>query len=189
MRVQLYGMIKHRDLFTRRQLVAMTTLSDLVSEARKCVRKDSIVATLADDTILLNNGGKGATAYAEVVGTYLGLGVSKLADYNCTIVTWSQSRDQAGHAFTKQALPMVWDYAEVNPFARAAGDLTVSLGGITEAIEKSLPASLIGYSQQLDATASINGITHSLVSTDSLTLIMSGMPIYQISFMSGFGKA
>ena len=70
------------------------------------------------------------TAYADAVATYLGLGVDKLADYNCTLVTWIIQRDQAGHAMTKQALPMVWDFTEVNPLVGAAGDITISLRGI-----------------------------------------------------------
>jgi putative DNA methylase len=129
-RVQNYGMTKHRHLFTNRQLVALTTLSDRVGEARAKVGQDARDAGIVDTL---------AQAYADAVSTYLGFGVSKLADYNCTNVTWSQSRDQAGHAFTKQALPFVWDFAEVNPFAEAAGDLIVSVRGIAETIARAVP--------------------------------------------------
>src|SRR5262249_3107013 len=114
-RVQLYGMTRHRDLFTPRQLVALTTFSDLVGEARERVRGDAAAAGLPDDGVSLNDGGAGATAYADGVATYLGLGVSKLADYNSSLVLWSQSRDQAKNTFARQALPMSWDFAEVNP--------------------------------------------------------------------------
>jgi putative DNA methylase len=67
---------------------------------------------------------------------YLGLGIDKMADYNATLVSWSNSRDQAAHVFTKQSVPMVWDYAEINPFAGAAGDLAVSLEGIARALSR-----------------------------------------------------
>ncbi|MEW6213349.1 MAG: hypothetical protein AB1631_33955, partial [Acidobacteriota bacterium] len=165
-RVQLYGMTKHADLFTPRQLVALTTFSDLVGEARERVLQDAIDAGVLDDEVPLNEGGNGATAYADAVATYLGLGISKLTDYNCVIVTWSQSRDQAGHAFTKQALPMVWDFTEVNPFAEAAGDLSVSLNGITEAMMKGLPVTSTGNARQLDSSATIKNVSRAMISTD-----------------------
>lgn len=165
-RVQLYGMTKHRDLFTSRQLVALTTFSDLVGEAREHVLADARQAGLPDDGKSISEGGTGVTAYADTVATYLGLGLSKLADYNCTNVTWSQSRDQAGHAFTKQALPIVWDYAEVNPLAGAAGDLTVSLGGITEILSKGLLTPSKGIAFQRDAASAMDDALASLISTD-----------------------
>ena len=74
-------------------------------------------------------------SYAKAVAVYLGLGVSKLSDYNAALVQWSKARDQAVHVFGRQAVPMVWDYAEVNPFAGAAGDLSVSLLGVSRIIE------------------------------------------------------
>jgi putative DNA methylase len=141
-RVQVYGMTKHCNLFTPRQLVALTTLSDLAQEARTKIMSDANVIGLPLDA-----------SYADAVVTYLGLGLSKLADYNCTNATWSQSRDQAAHAFTKQALAMVWDYAEINPFANAAGDLRVSLKGIADVLEKGLSVLPCGRSYQADAAS------------------------------------
>ena len=161
-----YGMRTFSDLFTPRQLIALTTFSDLVQEAREKVLHDASSAGLPVDGIALNDSGAGANAYADAVATYLGLGLSKVADYNCKNVTWSQSRDQAGHAFTKQALAMVWDYAEVNPLAGAAGDLTVSLNGIADVLEKSLPISSTGHAHQFDATAAMSNTATSLISTD-----------------------
>ena len=161
-RVQAYGMLKHRDLFTARQLVAMTTIGDLVSEVRRRVIEDAR-RYFDSEQKGLDEGGAGAVAYGDAVATYLGLAVSKLADYNCSQVTWSYSRDQAAHAFTKQALPMVWDFAEVNPFAGAAGDFETTLKGVVEAIEN-LPAGS-GEASQRDARALPTG-TNWLVSTD-----------------------
>ena len=133
-RVQLYGMVKHRDLFTNRQLVALTTFSNLVQETRDKVLQDVLDNLQGSERIESSN----VREYANAVAMYLGIGVSKLADYNCSNVTWSQSRDQAAHAFTRQAIPMVWDFAEVGPFAGAAGDLVVSLKGISNIIGRLL---------------------------------------------------
>src|SRR5712692_993945 len=81
LRVQLYGMTKHRDLFTPRQLVALTTFSDLVGEARERVLADAREVGIPDDGKGLNNGGTEAKAYADAVTTYLALAASKSADY------------------------------------------------------------------------------------------------------------
>ena len=149
-RCQLYGLMSYADLFTPRQLVALTTYSDLVGEAREKILRDAIAAGLTDDDKPLESGGTGARAYAEAVSVYLGIGVSKLTDYNCELVTWINQRDQAGHAISKQALPMVWDFPEVNMFADAAGDLSVSLTGICKVTE-SMPAITSSRVLQCDA--------------------------------------
>ena len=116
----LYGMTKHSHLFTSRQLVMLTTYCDLAVEARA--------------NVLAASGGN--DAYADAVATYLGFGVSKVADYNSSLVVWSPTRDQAKPTFSRQAFSMAWDFAEVNSFAEAAGDLTISVRGITETLER-----------------------------------------------------
>jgi putative DNA methylase len=105
-----FGITKFADLFTRRQLVALSTFSDLVSEARQQVLSDGA-----------------SPAYAAAVVTYLGLGVSRLADACNANCTWSPSADQSVHLFTRQAIPMVWSYSEANVFAEAAGDFIISV--------------------------------------------------------------
>jgi len=124
-----YGLTTYGDLFTPRQLVALTNFSDLVGEAIARIKRDAIAAGLPDDHQPLAQAGAGATAYAEAVGVYLAMGVDKATDYNSTLVAWSPTRDQAKSTFARQALPMVWDYSEVNPLAGAAGDFRVSLEG------------------------------------------------------------
>jgi putative DNA methylase len=143
-----YGLTTFTDLFTARQLVALTTLSELVAEAHEQILADG-----------------GDHAYSDAVATYLGLGMSKSADYNSSLVVWGRSRDQAQHTFARQALPMVWDFAEVNPFAGAAGDVEVSLSGIADTLER-LPTGQSGRTKQLDATAAADGVTNPLVCTD-----------------------
>ena len=147
----VYGMNNLGDVFSPRQLVVLTTLSDLVIAALEQVQRDAAVVGLADDHRPLHYGGTGAVAYAEAVATYCGMAVSKSADYNSSLVVWSPSRDQAKGTFARQALPMVWDYAEVNPFAEAAGDASVSLIGISRAIEGHASLVLPGIVAQEDA--------------------------------------
>lgn len=148
--VKPYGMNEFSQLFSERQLLTLSTLASLVVEAHERVRMDALTAGLRDDRRSLDAGGTGAYAYADAVSIYLGLGVSKLSDYNSTLVQWSKSRDQAVHVFGRQALPMVWDFAEVNPFADAAGDLCVSIAGICRVIESWLPGG-DGFAAQADA--------------------------------------
>lgn len=178
-RVQLYGMTKHRDLFTPRQLVALTTFSDLVAEAREQVLCD----TLGAQTFLGARASRSqkiegcdkagetpappgeAKAYADAVATYLGLGVSKLADATTSLTRWKPSMDQAIATFARQALPMVWDYAESSPFNGAAGDYATTIGTMVRTIA-TLAAGGPGRAQQLDATTAIDGVTQPLIFTD-----------------------
>ena len=133
-----YGFFTWADLFTPRQLVALTTFSDLVTEARARVERDAIVAGLPDDSTPLRDGGTGAKAYAEAVGVYLGLAVSRTTNTINALAVWSQSREQSVNLFSRQAIPMVWDYPEVNPFGGAAGDF----GATTTSVGKTISSAL-----------------------------------------------
>ena len=73
----LYGMNTFADIFTSRQLVALTTFSDLVQETMEQVKRDAVTADLPDDDIPLRDGGNGATAYAEAVGVYLAFALDR----------------------------------------------------------------------------------------------------------------
>lgn len=159
-----YGLTKYGELFTPRQLVALTTFSDLAQEMRFKIIEDAKESGMVDDGKNLDQGGTGATAYGDAVAVYLGLAIGKLADYNATLVSWSKARDQAVHVFGRQTLPMVWDFAEVNVFAGAAGDISISLGGICRAIE-SINASNNGISLQIDAQSQTIS-NQKLISTD-----------------------
>ncbi len=165
-RVQNYGMTKHADLFTPRQLVALTTFSDLVSEAKELAIQDAIAAGLPDDDVPLDEGGTGARAYGEAIATYLAFGVSRVANTLCTIARWTASRDQTVTAFARQAIPMTWDYPDVNPFSGAAGDLQVSLSSICEVLERSQINSRGETSQHDATTPHPNDTTPKLISTD-----------------------
>jgi putative DNA methylase len=161
--VSNYGLDTYGDLFTPRQLVALTTFSDLVQDALVRCRFDAVAAGMADDGQGLDASGRGATAYAEAVAVYLGLAVDKITDYNSSLVAWSPTRDQAKTTFGRQALPMIWDFAEVNTFAGAAGDLAVSIGGICRSV--GVASSRAGHVQQADAQNQLISCSK-IISTD-----------------------
>ena len=163
-RVGNYGMSMWGDLFTPRQLVALTTFSGLVSEATERVRNDAAAARLPEDGRPLRDGGTGATAYAEAVTVYLGLGVSKLADAQTSLCRWKTTMDQSIATFGRQALPMVWDYSEANVFGRMAGDPLVSINNMMRVVDQ-LPASVDAHAKQADAQRRIATVVE-VVSTD-----------------------
>ena len=107
-----YGFFTWADLFTDRQLVALTTFSDLVGEARERVQRDAVTVGMPDDSVPLRDGGVGATAYAEAVGLYLAFAISRLADRGSTVCSWDSSpkMEALRNTFGRQAIPMVWDY-------------------------------------------------------------------------------
>jgi putative DNA methylase len=144
----VYGMNEYGDLFTPRQLVALTTFSDLVAEAREQAHRDAIAAGLPDDGVPLREGGRGARAYAEAVSVYLAFGVDRATNYSNTFTIWSTSRDQIVHGFGRQAIPMTWDYPEVNVFAGNAGDFYEACNSISKVIPN---AGFHGFAVQLDA--------------------------------------
>jgi putative DNA methylase len=159
-----YGLTTYGDLFTHRQLVALTTFSDLVQEARERVQRDALQAGLTDDPQLLRDGGTGATAYDEAVGVYLGIALSRLTDICNALCRWEVTKTQVRNLFGRQAIPMLWDYAENNVFGEAAGDYLVSLENMVKALER-LPGHGPGESWHEDAQTQ-NVSADKLVSTD-----------------------
>ncbi len=164
-RVQPYGMDEWWKLFTQRQLSALTAFSDLLSEVENVVSRDARAAGFAKDDVRLRDGGGGATAYADAVLTYLALGIGRLADMCNSLCMWESSRTQVRHLFTRQAIPMLWDFAENNVFNDAGGDFRTSLGSIVRALER-LPAARVGRVAQRDARARIQEMPGAAVSTD-----------------------
>src|SRR5258708_17835259 len=136
-RVQLYGMKKHRDLFTPRQLVALTIFSDLAQEAREKVLKDASVASLPVDGVSLNDGGTEANAYADAVATYLAIMVDRCADYWSSLCSWHTTGEKVSHTFTRQAIPIVWDFTEANPLSRSSGNFQGAINWVADVIELS----------------------------------------------------
>lgn len=159
-----YGLTKFTDLFTPRQLVALSTFSDLVPEAIERCTQDAIAAGLLDDGIGLDAGGKGATAYAQAVGVYLALAADRMTDSHSSLVTWTSQRETLRNTFGRQALPMVWDFAEASPFSDSTGNFTGSLAWVEKAFD-CFPSKPNGLVQQFDAqTQTIS--SQKVISTD-----------------------
>lgn len=135
-----YGLTTFGDLFTNRQLVALNTFSDLVHQAREQIEADGLAADrFPDDPTPLRDGGTGAKAYAEAVSVYLGFAVDRLADRLSSITSWDLSREGVSHTFTRQAIPMLWDYAEANPFSSSSGNWTGMNSWVRKAVANSTP--------------------------------------------------
>lgn len=135
-RVQAYGMTKWVDLYTNRQLVALTTFSDLVAEARKRVLADC-----------------GDGAYADAVATYLAFLGSKLADWLSALCSWIPQIEGVRDTFARQALPMVWDFVEINPFSNSVGNASGHFEWIVAGIEALPSDGPRGVVTQEDAAA------------------------------------
>lgn len=148
-----YGLTEFSDLFTNRQLVAMTTFSDLVAEARDQVFKDALESGLpAGESLENSGGGDGANAYADAVATYLALALSRLADYSSSLCSWHSGRETVRNVFGRQAIPMVWDYAEVNPFSNSSGNFLGQLTWVAKVVDR-LPAEPQGFAVQANAAS------------------------------------
>jgi putative DNA methylase len=162
-----FGLTTPVDLFTPRQLLLLKTYSGLVYEMRERVIKDGQGQQTHPDYKTIEEGGTGLNAYADAVALYLGLAVSRLSDNNSLLVIWSQSRDQLIHTFGRQALPMVWDFAESNTFSMSAGDISITLDSIIKSIQ-ALPINITapGKIEQMDAKSIAGTDIKSLISTD-----------------------
>jgi putative DNA methylase len=136
-RCQLYGLMTYGDLFTSRQIIALTTFSDLLSEVRAKATRDGIRSGLVDDKQHLTDGGSGAVAYAEAISVYLAFIIDKMADLGNTLCRWEPIAQCPRQLFGRQAIPMVWDFAEANTFGDSSGAWNVFVEGFTKAFEKS----------------------------------------------------
>ena len=159
-----FGMTEYSDLFNNRQLTALLTLSDLLPEIQDEIERDAIEAGISNDHISLVDNGRGAYAYAQAVIVYLAFVIDKIADYNSSLCHWQPGGGKAANTFNRQALPMVWDYAEANIFTNAYGSwnnkLAWTVDGISN-IPEGLPSSVKQWDVQVDC-----GLRNVLVSTD-----------------------
>jgi putative DNA methylase len=163
-RVGNYGMTKWSDLFTDRQLVALTTLSGLAQEARERVRHDALAAGLPDADKPLAAGGTAATAYGNAVSVYLAFLVNQVANHSSSICGWNSANTQMRSVFSRQAIQMVWDYAESNPFCNSSGSFNNLYERQVKGFE-GLGEGSAGLATQADAISQKLS-TDKLVSTD-----------------------
>ena len=159
-----YGLDTYDKLFTNRQLTALTTFSALVGEAQKKAEADAVAAGMFNDHIALAEGGTGARAYGEALGVYLAFAVDREADVGSSIASWISNIGAVRNTFARQSIPMVWDYAEVNPFSISCGCFDNMLEWVYKCIEK-LPACGDGNARQFDAQSDC-GLNNIAISTD-----------------------
>ena len=143
-------MTKWSDLVTPRQLVALTTLSDLVPLVRSKIRSDAVAAGMTDDAMGLESGGTGASAYADAVSVYLAFVVDRCADFSNSVTRWVPGNQKVMNLFGKQTISMTWDYPEAAILADTVGGFAPAARYVADCIEKLSPAAL-GHAMQADA--------------------------------------
>ena len=161
----LYGFKTWGDLFTDRQLVALSTFSGLLTDLRPVVENHARAAGLIDDGLRLEDGGSGVSAYADAVTTYLAFVVDKCADYWTAFCSWHNGKQLIRNTFGRQAIPMVWDYAEANPFSNSSGNWFGQVAWVSKAVAAA-PGSGIGQVVQKDAEARVREVADPLLCTD-----------------------
>ena len=151
-----YGLDEWSKLFTPRQLVALVTFSDLLLEVAERVKQDAAASGMDENMVRLRDGGTGADAYADAVVTYLAFAIDKLADLGNTLVGWEPVAQCPRHLFGRQAIPMVWDYAEANPFSNSSGSFMTCLKGTIKGLTSiGLVLGVDGLVSQMDACAHV----------------------------------
>jgi putative DNA methylase len=163
-RLPMYGMPMWGDAFTPRQLVALTTFSDLILEARERVKCDAIKVGLPDDAAPLRDAGSGSSAYADAVSVYLGCATGKLSDYNSSFCSWISGGQTMRNTFGRQAIPMVWDYAEANVLSDSTGGFLSCIDQVRRVVTE-LRGAMIGTATQADAQTQVIS-KFKIVSTD-----------------------
>jgi len=153
--VPLYGMKTHGDLFTDRQLSVLCLLSDMVGEVRELVLEHSKNTQLQtyDD-------------YANAIATYLAFAVDKLSDKSSTLAWWMAVAEKMAPSFSRQALAMVWDYAEMNPFCTVTSNFAAQIEWASKTLEFLPARSAQTTVDQRDATLGFSELMPVLISTD-----------------------
>jgi len=161
----IYGMSNFEDVFTNRQMLALTTLVKLLDVIKSEVEVQAIKCGMKNDHIPIEEGGCGARAYAEAIVSYLAFAIDKAADAWSSLVGWRTTVESTRNTFSLQALPMVWSYAEVNPFSSSCGNWSdacvENIYKFVERLKKAKP----GFAYQQDAQSDC-GIRNAVISTD-----------------------
>ncbi len=160
-----YGMEHWADLFTPRQLGALSAFSTVIREVVDEVEQAAAQAGLQSDDQPLALGGSGARAYGELVALLLAFALDKCADYWNTIATWVPGGEFIRNCFARQAIPMTWDFVEANPFSAGTGGWRGATEWVARAVE-TLPDGSPGEVFQRDARAAGDESARYVISTD-----------------------
>jgi putative DNA methylase len=161
----VYGMDTFEKLFTSRQLVCLTTFSNEIKNLYSQILKDCISHGMEDDNIPLKDDGRGARAYAEAITTYLSTALSRLADRSSSMCGWDTGYAKIRNTFGRQAIPMVWEFAEGNPFSNSTGNWMSCVEWIKKVILRSIPTPT-GTIFQSDARKTTQKPASVVISTD-----------------------
>ena len=144
-----YGITHWRQLFTQRQLAALTTFSDLVPEVQ---------------ALLTEHGA--SEEYTNAVCTYLALAVGRLSDMSSSFARWHNSGDKVTGVFGRQAIPMIWDFAEGNTFSDSTGNWMAHIVWIAKVVERMSVGVNEGKVYQADASTTIHSQNGPVIVTD-----------------------
>ena len=148
-----YGITEFTDLYTKRQLAAVSTFWNLIPKVKEEIQKDLVKSRkdLGDD-------------YCKAISLYLAFAVDRLASRMTNICVWHSIGEKVEHLFGMQGMPMTWDFAEANPFSGSTGSWSGSLEWIPKFLERA-PAGSVGIVKQMDAQTD-SGLRNVLISTD-----------------------
>ena len=146
----LYGLTTFGDLFTKRQLLALNTFSDLLKDLREKIISECNYPDKEE--------------YANAIITYLAFAIDKISNLNSSMTSWMSDRGAFRETFARQAIPMVWDYAEANILGETSGNFYTPLIKVTKVIE-ALCVSECGVANQYDALTQ-NISDNKVISTD-----------------------
>jgi putative DNA methylase len=154
----LYGLPNFADLFTARQLTVLVSISDAVksvcTEVVESARKAGLNADDAQD-------------YGKAVTTFLGLALDRTTDFSNALARWSPTNQKVMNLFARQAIPMVWDYAETNTLGDCVGAWKTCSEYVADCVEVlGVSNTLRGDAAQVDAANGASGVESLLVSTD-----------------------
>lgn len=145
-----YGLTEWADLFTARQLTTLCAFTEALPEVREQVEREAAAAGFDDDPRRLREGGTGAVAYADAITHYLALAIGRLANRTSSQCFWDAGGEKVQQVFARPALPMIWVYAEGNPFSTSSGNFMGQLDYLVEVLRR-LPAAPDGTGTQRDA--------------------------------------
>jgi putative DNA methylase len=162
-----YGFKCFADLFTRRQLVALITISDLIKKSHEKIISDARKAGYPDDDVGLEEGGLGARAYADAVVTYLTFALTKTLNRSCALIPWGVSVECPVNLFSRQIIPFIWDFAESNVISGPSGSFSNMFESTASALQKTAILDVRGGKAfQSDAVKAGRNVEFPVISTD-----------------------
>ena len=145
----LYGMTHWHQLFTERQLTALSVFSDLLSEVRHQITE-----------------GGATKEYTDAICTYLTLAIGRTAESGCSFTWWENQGEKIPPVFARQAIPMTWDFAETNPFSSSTQNWKSQIDWIAKVIQNLPISTNSGTVYQADATTTRHTTDGPIIVTD-----------------------